>query len=114
MLVALLAAFTLAALAAEIPSDKEVVRLEAKNGTVTFPHKIHADREDVQCTTCHHTYQGEGSPQPCTGCHTKDSTDVPKTMKAFHDSCKGCHEEKAQAGEKSGPVKPCAGCHVKG
>jgi predicted CXXCH cytochrome family protein len=107
------AGLALAVLATEVPAEKEVIPIEARNGTVTFAHKLHAELEGVECVTCHHGWGGEGAPAPCGDCHTSSSTEAPKAMKAHHDLCKGCHEEREQAGEKTGPVKPCKACHVK-
>lgn len=67
----------------------DVVKFEAKNGTVTFDHKAHQGR--AECAKCH-----EGTPAKFEV--TKDWA---------HKTCKGCHE----AGKK-GPTK-CNECHKK-
>ena len=104
--------------AAQVPEGKEVLKFETKMGTVTFEHAKHSGFEGVECATCHHTFEGEGLPQACSECHAKKATEkAPKLQKAVHDTCWGCHQEKADAGEKHGPVKGaknCKQCHVKG
>lgn len=100
-----------AVLATEVPPGKAVIPIDARNGTVTFTHKLHSQLEGVECSTCHHGWEGEGSPAPCGDCHTSSSTAAPKAMKAHHQLCKGCHEAMEEAGKKTGPVKPCKACH---
>ena len=101
----------LAVLAGQVPAEKKVIPIEARNGTVTFAHERHAQLEGVECATCHHGWEGEGAPAPCGDCHTSSSTEAPKAMKAHHDLCKGCHAAMGKAGKKTGPVKPCKACH---
>lgn len=113
---AVVGAFALAA--AQIPEGKQVLKFETKMGTVTFEHAKHAGFEGVTCVTCHHkTKEGE-TPKACSECHAKKpQDDTPKLQKAVHDRCWGCHQEKADAGAKHGPVKGaknCKKCHVKG
>jgi hypothetical protein len=39
---------------------------------------------------------------------------APKLKDAVHDNCQGCHQEKADAGEATGPLKKkCKECHIK-
>jgi predicted CXXCH cytochrome family protein len=76
------------AVAAEAPAAP--IKLEAKNGAVTFQHKTHAT---LKCTTCHATDAGgkiEG--------FGKDKA---------HALCVECHKKEAK-----GPQK-CAECHKK-
>ena len=98
------AAFFGTALAA-VAADKgpAEVKLEAKMGTVTFPHAEHQGFIS-DCKTCHHT----GGYEACDSCHG-DAADgaKPKYKDAIHNNCKGCHKEM-----KKGPTK-CGGCHVK-
>ena len=88
-------------------------------------HKKHATEYKVQCNHCHHVYKdgknvwAEGQPvQKCSECHNvyklgkdlREASDEEKKLslyKAYHDSCKGCHQK-----EKKGPVK-CIECHAK-
>lgn len=76
------------AVAPSLAADSVV--LKAKNGAVTFNHKMHSEKFD--CKTCH----GEAAP----GKMTLDKN-------AAHKLCKGCHQEKGQ-----GPTK-CRECHKK-
>jgi len=67
----------------------EVIKLEAKMGTVTFPHKAH--QEKFRCKKCH-----EGAPGKIEG-FGKDWA---------HKNCKGCHKD------EGGPTS-CKDCHKK-
>jgi opacity protein-like surface antigen len=85
MVVVLVVAFAAApALAADM------VTMPAKNGDVTFNHKVHG--EQMECKVCH----GEGAPGK-----------IELDKNAAHDLCKGCHAEKG-----AGPTK-CGDCHKK-
>ena len=104
--------------AAKIPKDKEIIYFESsKRGTVTFLHKMHSQLDDVKCTTCHHTLEGNQSQEPedCHKCHQskKKSGEAPKSIEAFHTRCRGCHQYTVESGGKAGPVKKCKLCHVK-
>ena len=78
------------------PAD---IKLPASMGEISFDHAGHQARV-TDCTTCHH--QGEGT--ACRSCHgTKP--EAPDAKKAFHASCKGCHQE------QNGPTK-CKECHT--
>ena len=113
--------------------------VQAKRGTVKFPHQAHFD---FACNKCHHTFEGSEAPMGCmtSGCH--DSIKAPvRTGKAgsaenmdyfknaFHQTCwLGCHKDiKAKNAElqkaalaqgtkaklaKTGPTT-CDGCHGK-
>jgi hypothetical protein len=108
--------------------------VEAQRAEVEFPHSTHFD---INCKTCHHTWDGEAAVLSCAtaGCH--DITQVPKGgfasgegvryyKSAFHDACIGCHKEiklRNKQLEKSmttlkgvlqrtGPTS-CNGCHPK-
>jgi hypothetical protein len=111
----LLLALAIGAEAAEIPQDKEIIYFHhSKLGTVTFLHKMHSQLDNVECKVCHHTYEGDGQPEPCHHCHvSKPEDDKPKRIKAFHTRCQGCHQYTADIGRKAGPVKKCTLCHVK-
>jgi hypothetical protein len=113
-----------AALAQEIPADKEVLIFEGKMGKVTFLHKLHAGLTDVgglakvECSSCHHTYEGSGPIKPCEECHAKKEGELmenaPKIKDAYHLRCQGCHKYTMQEmGKHAGPVKKCKLCHVK-
>jgi len=76
------------------------ITYEVKMGNVAFDHATHQGLV-ADCVTCHHTGDFAG----CKTCHDA-KPDAPKSKKAYHDQCKGCHKE------QSGPTK-CKGCHVK-
>lgn len=89
---------------------------EAKPGNVTFTHWKHQDELKIDCMSCHHKTEAGATPKACTTCHKIGVTTVPEgeppTMKdAAHHLCRGCHKEKAAAGEKA-PTK-CLECHIK-
>lgn len=100
-----------------IDPDKQILMFETKIGTVTFRHQNHADLSFTTCTTCHHTYQGEGPIKSCHECHN-DSVEDPKLKAkgAFHVRCAGCHEYTLKEGllDHAGPLKTkCKLCHIK-
>ena len=77
--------------------------LENSYGKVELSHQKHSAQK---CQDCHHTMkEGEQTTQPCGECHKEGATIDRK--KAFHDNCKGCHQEMAK-----GPTK-CKECHQK-
>jgi hypothetical protein len=113
------AVLTVLTIAAEVPEGTEVLELESKIGTVTFQHATHAGF--AECSDCHHMWDGEGKPDQCSSCHKgKEGDDgSPKLMDAAHQTCGDCHQEKKDAGEKSGPLtdmksRQCKDCHVRG
>ncbi len=109
LLVAGLFLVSMCVMAADIPADKATIKFDTKMGTVTFPHKAHAERE--KCAVCHHTTKEGEAVKACTDCHGKDPK-APKMMDAAHKLCKGCHEKTVAAGKKA-PGKECKACHVK-
>jgi len=119
----LLLPVSFAAVGSEIPADKGVIVFPGKTGNVTFNHKLHSGLtnvggvEKVECSTCHHTYEGEGLPKACGECHVRkksDSTaDTPIRKKVFHLRCRGCHKYTMEEGKHAGPDKKCKLCHVK-
>ena len=98
-----------------IPEDKEIICFEqSKLGKVTFLHKKHSELKGVECITCHHTMKDVGKPKDCHDCHQRKPKDeTPKSIKAFHTRCRGCHEYTVESGRKAGPVKKCTLCHIK-
>jgi len=97
-----------------IPADKSVIKFESKLGAVTFNHQAHNDMTTTECSTCHHTYTGEGTVKICGDCHVKASKTAPSKMKAFHLRCQGCHQYTVEQGDKAGPIKKeCKLCHIK-
>lgn len=113
LIVAVLFVAGMIALAADIPAGKETIKFETKMGTVTFPHKAHAEKVG-KCTECHHTTKEGEAVKPCSACHdAKEAKDkAPKLQDAVHKMCKGCHEKTVAAGKKA-PSKDCKSCHVK-
>jgi len=107
----------------EIPADKDVIVFQGKTGNVTFLHKLHGGLEDVggldrvECSTCHHTYEGEGMPEACGNCHVRKKSDAivdaPIRKTVFHYRCRGCHKYTVKEGKHAGPDKKCKLCHVK-
>ena len=100
-----------------MPEDKNVIKFKSRVGNVTFQHKLHADLKITQCNTCHHKMMPEDTVvKPCHECHKKKAKDPepPKTIKAFHDRCAGCHEYTIAGGSNAGPIlKKCKLCHIK-
>jgi hypothetical protein len=92
-----------AAFPEETPEEPVRLMFKTTAGKVMFDHKTHsADTGyDIACDDCHH--EGD-EPVACSECHEQDSE--VKRSDAFHDQCKGCHEE-----AEAGPVE-CATCHV--
>jgi len=86
---AVLAAVLFAFAAAAVDAPKAPVKMEAKQGTVTYDHSKHAA---LKCDTCH-----KGAPGKIAGLN-KDNG---------HKMCQECHKA-----EKKGPQK-CADCHKK-
>ncbi|MFP4072340.1 MAG: cytochrome c3 family protein [Desulfovibrionales bacterium] len=124
---ALLCAFVIPSLyAVDVPADmvlKAPEGVEMKQSPVDFSHTTHAD---LECTACHHEWDGESEVQSCSaeGCHDifeakspKDKRDPRFFYNAWHDrkseiSCVGCHAALKKAGEATGPIG-CADCHPK-
>jgi class III cytochrome C family protein len=114
----LLSLFASNLMAAElvIPDDKAVIQFKTKLGDVTFAHAMHSSLSITECATCHHKMQPEDTAvKPCHDCHQhKSDENAPKTKKAFHTRCTGCHEYTVAGGHHAGPVKKkCRLCHVK-
>jgi len=112
-----------AAISSEIPADKGVIVFQGKTGNVTFNHELHSGLEHVggvdkvECSTCHHTYEGDGVPGACGECHARNkddaAADVPVRKEVFHYRCRGCHQYTVKEGKHAGPDKKCKLCHVK-
>ncbi len=87
------------------PSPDEPVRMMFQNkaGKVLFTHSVHTSDYTDDCVDCHHN---DDDTYNCSECHedTGDE-DLPARADAFHDQCKGCHEEYG-----AGPVE-CNSCH---
>ncbi len=117
----LLVSFSVAA--GEIPADKDIIVFPGKLGDVTFNHKLHSGLADVggvkkvECSTCHHTYEGEGEVKACSDCHIRSKKMItegaPDLKKAFHYRCRSCHKYTMEQGKHAGPDKKCKLCHIK-
>ncbi len=82
---------------------------------VRFDHYLH--ETILRCRVCHHDFNvfndrnfGKGS--KCSTCHKeKLNKDLPvPLLLAFHQLCRGCHENYLNWGRRSGPVM-CGICH---
>ena len=93
--------------------------VKAKNPAVKFEHTRHAA---VECTVCHHTWDGASPVKQCAdaGCHDdfKSKKSDHSYYRAFHAqgerSCLGCHKTMKKAGQKAGFTSCGKGktCHV--
>jgi hypothetical protein len=82
-----------------------------------FDHDTHQGYEGLEeCHTCHHLYEDglliedeSSEDQACADCHPVRSTRSrpTKLLSAYHNLCKGCHEQ-----VEDGPLT-CGECHVK-
>lgn len=82
---------------------------------VRFDHYLH--ETILRCRICHHDFNvfsdrnfGKGS--KCSTCHKEKlnkNIPVPLLM-AFHQKCRGCHENYLIWGRRSGPIM-CGVCH---
>lgn len=117
-LLAVFAAVGIAAvlLAVQIPETITLDKAQAKQPSVSFPHKMHADT--IACESCHHTQKGLTAEAEkvvsCTSCHLDpEKAEIPSmrqmslTKNPFHIACINCHKKEAK-----GPTK-CAECHKK-
>jgi len=120
---ALVGAFVLPNLyAVDVPDDmllKAPAGVKMKKAPVPFSHK--GAHKGIECTKCHHTWDGKSPIKKCTdaGCHDiakakgKDRKSIKYFYTAYHKLCmKGCHKELKKAGKKTGPTS-CNGCHPK-
>jgi hypothetical protein len=111
----------------KIPSDPMVLTapegVEMKQAPVSFSHGSHSD---LECTACHHMWDGKGDIGGCMdqGCHDLVQAVTPQERRdplyfynAFHArtsliSCVGCHSDGRKAGLPTGPVG-CQECHTR-
>ncbi len=108
-----------------------------KYETVKFAHLAHASNQympDGQCQTCHHTQEGDDSPEACSECHSigGDADEEKKKTRAVHTknlpfpkekgqeqvSCVGCHRSQNELlamGKREGEKAPtkCTLCHTR-
>jgi len=86
-----------------------------KTPPVIFNHYAHASSRGykIACERCHHT----SDLVQCVDCHkavakqTEEGAVVPKTKRAFHRLCLGCHEALVDADPESPAPIDCEGCH---
>ena len=97
--------------AAEAPSS---ISFSAKNGDVSFDHKLHTEKEK-DCMACHHTLTEGETPKKCGACHFKDEEKdgAPVRKTAFHDQCKGCHKQQFEEKKIEKKIHLCKSCHIK-
>ncbi|MCG6967432.1 MAG: cytochrome c family protein [Chromatiaceae bacterium] len=120
MLISLMLLPLLVNAADTVPADKAVIQFQTKTGVITFNHELHATLRTSQCESCHHTHEAGKPFQKCEDCHKAKDTPVaglsvvaPKSSKAYHVKCKGCHEYTLKELDKpAGPTK-CKLCHIK-
>ena len=91
-IVALIAALTFVGSVSAMAAGPETITLNAKNGNVTFPHKVHQELVKGDCKTCHEKAPGkiEGFNKDkahalCKECHAKKNPDTAK--------CGYCHKK---------------------
>lgn len=71
----------------------------------------HIDHVEEPCAECHHNFIDDTGGGACYNCHKMDPEINFEMEPMFHDYCWGCHIERAEAGEDSGPLRSCKGCH---
>ncbi len=108
-----------------------------KYNEMEFAHLAHASNQympDGECQTCHHTQEGDDSPEACSSCHDigGDAEEERKKTRAVHTktlsfpkesgqeqvSCVGCHKSQNQLlsmGKRTGEKAPtkCTLCHTR-
>ena len=104
------------------PKDTYILKGNPMGG-VKFEHKLHQQRADNKCQTCHHPSKPEkplkAAQEACMDCHTKPPQPGMKTglPGAFHNpmaqagTCIDCHKLQNAQGKKA-PTK-CMECHKK-
>jgi len=96
---------------ASVPRNMTFNKNGMEKGEVFFPHLSHnkyvkPEKEAENCQVCHHTTKAGAQPVACGDCHKLQPTiDTPNREKAFHGTCRNCHQE-----EQAGPQK-CSECH---
>ena len=83
--------------------------------SVKFLHEDHNEKAGIDdCAECHHVWENgkkledeSSEDMECSECHMKNGKGRMDLIKAYHDNCKGCHEE-----SKKGPIM-CGECHRK-
>lgn len=109
LLVTVLVAFIGSWMPVEQPEYQHQWRSDKKILAMSFTH---ADHTADQCAVCHHNYIDDTGNAECMLCHVTDERVAHLLREQFHDFCMGCHIERHQQGELSGPVRRCINCHV--
>ncbi|MFO7717731.1 MAG: cytochrome c3 family protein, partial [Desulfohalobium sp.] len=99
----------------------DVIRIDAMqaNATlqlppVTFKHDTHTEAlaqngEPADCTTCHEVKDGQFDP----AMKNIAGKEYAEAKEIFHDTCIGCHTERAEKDKTTGPLDgQCRSCHV--
>jgi len=82
-------------------------------------HGRHAEAYPDDCAKCHHIWDEatqqlvhrENTEESCAACHSEPSRDgQPALRSAVHRKCVGCHLDRSERVEDTGPVS-CKGCH---
>jgi len=95
---------------ATIVMDRSSMPGEMERPAVEFDHAAHTRAlEEQGCTACH-TVDEEGLTPRFKG--TTGEMDRDALIDAYHDACMSCHQRRAAASLKSGPVV-CGECHVR-
>lgn len=63
------------------------------------------------CITCHHNFVDDTGNGLCFDCHKTHPAVNLEIESQFHTLCRGCHAERRNDGEASGPVRACNHCH---
>lgn len=112
-------------LVVRFPINLEFNRPAVLNKVRFTPVKFsHFDHQDVNCSKCHHTWDGKTQIKNCAsaGCHDelKHKGEPHSYFKAFHtlhsdQSCRGCHVKMNKEGKTDLATAPCANnaCHPK-
>jgi predicted CXXCH cytochrome family protein len=90
-----------------------------RRGPVTFTHLKHAKEYGVSCWNCHHEFDDNVNvwvpwsvTGGCSDCHDpRGDEEMYGLQKAYHVSCRGCHQSQAEQNKKTGPHRGCFGCH---
>jgi len=89
-----------------------VLRLPADLGdmrrpAVSFDHQKHTTELGPDCKACHRLRDGN---ELDFGPLVTNASSADDAMHAYHDACMPCHQQRASAGQKTGPVT-CNACH---
>lgn len=127
--------FTLGAVPADSPPETWTVPSHV--GEVRFPHAMHVEELELDCTechhevrapalqsphpqyfkesriecqTCHHTGPAPSTSRQCASCHHRSSNireEIPSAKVALHQTCGNCHE----IGTGAEASQSCTTCH---